>query len=255
MKEILPPTKCPSCEGVVEFRKDVLYCLNVNCTAQSNKAIEHWAKALKIKGLGPKTIEKLDISSPVELYLLTKPYVEEALGSERLASKLLSEIDKSKQAKLNQVLPAFGIPLIGNSATEKLSTVISHLNELSFQKAQEAGLGPKATENLMKWYEDSFDVRQALPFDFKFDFKPQTRNAVGTVCISGKLKSFKSKAIAEKALKEAGYNVKSTVTKEVTILINESGVESAKTKKARESGVEVVTNIKQLLGEKNYVTT
>lgn len=250
MEKIEPPKTCPSCDGVVEFRNDVLYCLNVSCTAKSNKAIEHWAKALKIKGLGPKTVEKLGISSPVELYLLTKDCIQEALGSEKLAEKLVSEIEKSKQAKLNQVLPAFGIPLIGNSATEKLSSVISHLDELSYDKAKEAGLGPKATENLMSWYETSSWLIDCLPFDFKFDVTPVVQKEVkGVVCISGKLKSFKTKAVAERALKEAGFTTKSSVTKEVTHLINESGVESEKTKKARANGVTVVTNINTLLGE------
>jgi NAD-dependent DNA ligase len=248
--KIEPPKTCPSCGGVVEFKKDVLYCLNIDCTAKTNKAIEHWAKTLKIKGLGPKTIEKLGISSPVELYQLTTSYVQEALGSEKLAEKLISEIEKSKLAKLNQVLPAFGIPLIGNSATEKLSHAISHLYDLSFEKAREAGLGPKATENLMEWFNKSDEIIEVLPFDFEFDYKPQVKKeARGIVCISGKLKSFKTKAIAQKVLEEAGFKVKSSVTKEVTHLINESGVESDKTKKALANGVQIVTNINTLLGD------
>jgi hypothetical protein len=39
------------------------------------------------------------------------------------------------------------------------------------------------------------------------------------------------------------------LTKDVTILINESGVESAKTKKARDSGVQIITNLLDLTGE------
>jgi hypothetical protein len=39
------------------------------------------------------------------------------------------------------------------------------------------------------------------------------------------------------------------LTKDVTILVNESGVESAKTKKARESGVEIITNLLDFIGE------
>jgi len=64
-----------------------------------------------------------------------------------------------------------------------------------------------------------------------------------------KLSSYKTKAQATTVLNELGYEVKSTVTKDVTILVNESGVESAKVKKARESGVTIITNLSQFIGE------
>ena len=72
-------------------------------------------------------------------------------------------------------------------------------------------------------------------------------NSKGVVCISGKLKSFKTKAEATKALDSAGYEVKSSLSKQVTILVNESGLESSKTKQARDSGVTIVTNLLDLL--------
>ena len=77
--------------------------------------------------------------------------------------------------------------------------------------------------------------------------------STGVVCISGKLKSFKTKAQATEALEQHGYTVKSSVTKDVTILVNESGVESQKTTKARESGVTIVENLLDFLGETNGI--
>jgi len=38
------------------------------------------------------------------------------------------------------------------------------------------------------------------------------------------------------------------VTKEVTHLVNESGLESSKTKKARESGISIIENLNQFIG-------
>ncbi len=71
----------------------------------------------------------------------------------------------------------------------------------------------------------------------------------GAVCISVHLKSFKTKADATEALKAAGYEVKSSLTKQVTHLINEGGQESAKTKQARDTGITIVTNLSEFLGE------
>jgi len=50
-------------------------------------------------------------------------------------------------------------------------------------------------------------------------------------------------------LEQAGYTVKSSLTNAVTLLINESGIESAKTINAESKGVRVITNIKHLLKE------
>jgi hypothetical protein len=88
-----------------------------------------------------------------------------------------------------------------------------------------------------------------LPFDFKF-VRPQNTSLIkGVVCITGKLVSYKTKALAHEALQENGYEVKSSLTRDVTILVNESGIESAKTKQARAAGVTIVTNLLILTGE------
>ena len=256
MQAILAPTTCSSCGFVLAWRNDLLFCENTECAAQISKQIEHFAKTLKIKGLGPKTIEKLSITCLWELYALDYDLTKIALSSKRLADKLLVEIEHSKKATLNQVLPAFSIPLVGKTATEKLSTTISCLKEISMDKCRDAGLGTKTAESLMDWYENEWqDDLEFLPFDFKFEKHKEAVKTLSTVCISGKLTSFKTKAAATQALSARGYAVKTTITKDVTILVNESGIESAKTKKARESGVTIVTNLLNFLGEQNYGNT
>ena len=55
-------------------------------------------------------------------------------------------------------------------------------------------------------------------------------------------------------LEKYGYRVKDTLTKDVTILVNESGIASNKTKSAESKGIRIVTNIKQLIGENNGST-
>lgn len=250
MQKIIPPTNCPSCNSVLEWTKDMLYCMSDTCGVKSQKAIEHWAKTLKIKGLGPATIEKLDIDDLMDIYDLPGQYIELALGSEKLAIKLFNEIEKSKQAPLDTVLPAFGIPLIGKTASSKLCSVISTLDELTADKAKQAGLGPTAIANLMKWFEGEYEnnIKDRMKFKPKTEVRVERPVAIkGVVCISGKLSSVKTKAIAEKLLTAAGYKVKSSLTKDVTILINESGIESAKTTKARNSGVTIVEDLNELL--------
>ena len=249
MTFIEAPTVCPSCSSVLEEVNHLLYCRNPQCGEKSLKLIEHFAKTLKIKGLGPATIKKLNIVSLEELYELSFDDIAEALSSDRLAVKLVDELQRSRSAPLNVLLPAFSIPLIGKSAAEKLSRVCKDIEEIDYDLCRKAGLGDKASSNLTSWIEDEFYYVSLLPFSFKFDSPRAVVESKGTVCISGKLSSFKTKAEANAKLQELGYVTKTSLTKDVTILVNESGVESAKTKKARESGVEIITNLLDFIGE------
>lgn len=238
--QIQIPTECPSCSSKLVWVNDQLYCKNEMCGDKQYKSVEHFASTLKIKGLGPSTIRKLDLRNIQDIYCLEN--IEELLGS-KLASKLLEEIEQSKSSPLNLVLPALGIPLIGKTAADKLSGSVSHLSDVTEQVCKESGLGEKATHNLMEFLSTfTFD----LPFSYEFAKKSSTN---GIIAITGKLVSFKNKAEATKVLEARGYVVKSSITKEVTILINEGGQESIKTVKARESGVKIVTNLQEFLGE------
>tara|TARA_B100001059_G_scaffold233985_1_gene275328 strand:+ start:10864 stop:11616 length:753 start_codon:yes stop_codon:yes gene_type:complete len=250
MQAIKAPEVCHTCGYPLVWEVDLLYCQNKSCSAQVSKKIEHFAKTLKIKGLGPKTIEKLDLTNLHEVYCLDEEWISHALKSEKLAKSLMEQIDLSKAMPLNMVLPSFSIPLIGSSATEKLSKVIDTIYEITEDKCKEAGLGPTATENLMLWYETEFcENLYHLPFDFKFEKVARIKVGTEIVCISGKLSSFKTKAEATAALVAKGYHVNPNLTRNVDILVNESGIESAKTKKARESGITIVTNLSEFLGD------
>ena len=226
MQAILAPEVCPSCGSPLEWKNDLLYCTHSLCPAQLQKRIEHFARALKIKGLGPKSIERLGITSFPKIYSLSYVDMRDGLSSEKLAIKLLREINHSREASMNDVLPAFSIPLIGKTAAIKLSSKIKSLFDLDEDKCKAAGLGPKATESLLSWYADEFqDSLQKLPFDWQFETQKIANETKGAVCISGKLSSFKTKAEATKALSYAGYMVKTTMAKDVIFLINESGIE------------------------------
>ena len=250
MQQILPPANCPACGSILEWEKDQLFCIYTNCGGRTHKMVEHFAKTLRIKGLGPRTVEKLEINSIFDLYQLPLEMMIVALNSEKLAVKLYREIQNSKSTDLVDLLPAFSIKLIGRSASAKICSHIEHINEIDEDKCKEAGLGPKATDNLLDWLlEDFTNGYDRLPFKWKqlTNLKLNDKSNKGVVCISGKLKSYKTKAVAKTLLEKEGYVVKSTLTKDVTILINESGIESAKTRTARDKGITIIQNLKDLI--------
>ena len=252
MKQIIPPTNCPCCDSILVYRNDQLFCENISCSAQWDKKVEHFASTLKIKGLGPATLNKLQIEDYSELYELTVSDIQDRLGSQKLAEKLFLEIEKSKESKLVDLIPAFSIPLIGRSASQKLCDRISHIEDISEKSCTEAGIGPKASANLIQWLETEFYPNQYLTtLPFKWNNKIiKKKEVIGVVCITGKLKSYPTKAFATKVLNEYGFIVKSSLTKDCTHLINESGIESSKTQTARDRGVIIISNIKHLIEEK-----
>ena len=248
MREIIPPTNCPSCSEALVWEKDQLFCHNTKCSGKTSKKIEHFASTLKIKGLGPKTVAKLQIIDYFDLYEMPLETMIDALQSEKLGVKLYREIQASKSVDLVQLLPAFSIKLIGRTASAKLCSVINTINDIDEQVCMEAGLGPTATQNLLDWfYEEYTDGLDRLPFSWKTTVQQKTEIIQGIVCISGKLKSYKTKAAATEVLEKMGYLVKSSLTKDVNILVNESGIESAKTQAARDRGVKIITNLKEII--------
>ena len=251
------PDVCPSCGTSLELINDQLFCNNTSCPAKNSKIVEGFAKTLRIKGLGPKTIETLDLEYIEDIYMLTEERIKEKVGSEKIASKLINEIELSKNANLQELLPAFAIPLFGSTASQKLCNTISHIEELTEKRCSEAGLGPKVTTNIRSWYNKEYKNRyKRLPFTWKADIFEGIPivDINEVVCISGRLKSYRTKADAKKVLENYGYKVKDTLTKDVTILVNESGIESSKTKSAESKGIRIVTNLTQLIGENNGST-
>mgnify|MGYP000650381150 CR=1 FL=1 len=244
------PTECPCCNYPLELVNDQLFCRNTACSAQLNKKVEHFCKTLGIKGMGSRTVEKLGLSDITELFYLDQEQVVESLGSEKVALKLLDEIERSKSADLATVIVSFSIPLVGSTASKKLCEVVTSVDEISYDTCKQAGLGDKVTQNLVNWLETDFqEMREFLPFSFKSQKNSNTNTNQKTICITGKLSSYKTKAEAYKSLEEAGYTPVESVTKATDYLVDEEDKGSSKRKKAESLGITIITNLNTFLKE------
>ena len=250
MQKIEIPTTCPCCSYNLETVNEQLFCRNLSCEAQLGKKLEHFTKTLGIKGFGPKTIEKLGLADITELFYLDRDSAIESLGSEKVVDKLLDEIERAKGADLATVLAAFSIPLVGGTASKKIASVVGSIEEITQETCKQAGLGEKVTSNLLNWINLEYpEMKEFLPFSFKSDkVKPSSVDGP-TVCITGKLTSFKTKAEATKILEAAGLIVVESVTKTLKYLIDEEDKGSTKRKKAEEYGVTIVTNLKDFVSK------
>jgi len=249
-KIITQPTNCPACNAELVQVKDQLFCRNDSCEAQSSKKLEHYAKVLKIKGLGPKSVEKLGITTITELYDLSKKQLEDALGKNGV--KIYSNIQASKTADLASLLHAFSINLVGSTAGKKLSSVITHIEEFNESNGKKAGLGQKTIDSVLDWMAKEYFGKgiNKLPLSFKSseqESSPVESNGL-KVCITGKLVDFKNRTEAGEYLKSKGYIIVSGVSKNTDILIDEEGRQSSKRTKAESLNIDITT-IKQLIGD------
>ena len=244
------PTECPCCNYTLELVNDQLFCRNTACGAQLSKKVEHFCKTLSIKGMGTRTVEKLGLADITELFYLDLDQVVDAVGSAKVAEKLLTEIEKAKSADLATILASFSIPLVGNTASTKICLVVNSIDEINQETCKQAGLGDKVTQNLLSWLETDFlEMREFLPFTFQTNKNSVVSGDCKTICITGKLSSYKTKAEAYKALEEAGYKPVESVTKATDYLVDEEDKGSTKRKKAESLGITIITNLNTFLKE------
>lgn len=245
-KQIEIPTNCPSCNSILELVNAQLFCRNIKCGARASKNVEHFAKVIGIKGLGPSSIEKLGIQHFIELYQLTLEEIIDSIGSEKVGNKLYDQIQNSKTAEFCTIITAFGIPRLGKTESQKLSSIRS-IDDLTKERCLQVGLGEVSSNSLMNFLNTEYrEIKEFLPFPQLYGnnavSKPKVQ-AKGLVCITGKLKSFKSKADAKVKLESLGFSVSDNLTKSVTHLVDEENKGSTKRVKAEEMGIEVIDNL------------
>lgn len=247
--KILPPTNCPACNYTLELVKDQLFCRNTQCSAQSLKKLQHFCKVLKIKGFGEKTLEKLGLTDINDLLTLGDLY--EGLGAKTL-SNLQDQITSRLSHKIPQseFIAAMSIPLIGSSVSTKLGAV--PIDDITLPLMKELGVGDKAASNFISWRDTTWqNYKEEWSKYIRIETKTDSISPVaekGVVCITGKLNDFPNRNTAADYLKQHGWTVKSSVTKDVQFLIceDETKKNSSSYKKALNNDLPILT-IKELL--------
>lgn len=245
--EIEIPTTCPSCKSILEIKNSQLFCRNKECPAQSAKKVNAFVKKLRIKGLGPASISKLGFVQPVEIYETHLDTYVEVLG-EKIGQKIFEEIENSRTTNFATFLSSLSIPLIGDSASKKVSVVANSIDDLMEVELHNI-LGVIAMDNLLTYLEENeigiIDLENYFTF---VKFKPTEQAEIKgiNVCITGKLNDFSNRAKAKEFLEEHGYTVTTTVSGKTNYLVCEDGSSSSKSKKAESLGIPIV-NINSLI--------
>jgi len=159
------PKRCPVCRSDVERPEGeaMAYCTNMTCPAQMFRWITHFVYVMDIEGLGEKWIETLLenglIKDPAGIYRVTKKkLIELPRMGEKLADKVLANIEASKGRNLDRLLFALGIRHVGSEIAGLLANQFGSLDALAAASEDEIaeveGVGPRIAESVRAYFRD-----------------------------------------------------------------------------------------------------
>jgi len=227
---------CPDCGESLVIEGVHLKCPNLSCS--KDKAIEFFCKTIEIKGLALKSIEKLHISSPLDLYKLSESELIEKLGKN--GKKVYLEILESKKAPLVNLIAALNPPMIKKTFLTKIFNeypTIEILNNYD-KLVQIEGIGPKRAEALTNWYKLKLEPIIPILIKIGFDLVPKVDKVNHIISVTGTF-PMKRKEFAE-FMREKGVEVKN-LTKKTEILVVGDKASQSKIDKAKKYGIPVIS--------------
>lgn len=199
--------------------------------SDSKKLVEYFVKQLGVKGLGPKSIDKLNITHPSDLFDELVDW--DLLGKN--GSKVLYELGRPKPYET--VLASLGIPGVGKATAKVISqkiTSFDRLRDIEYESIR--GIGTKTVDNILAWLDVNEDWVFKLPYSLEREPERFEEDLI-KIAISGKLDMTKDDL--RDHLKEYGVLVKEGVTKDLDFLIS-AGEQTSKTEKAKQYGIPVI---------------
>lgn len=251
------PTECPCCSSPIVKPKGqaIARCTGgLTCEAQLKRAIQHFVsrKAMDIDGIGDVFVDNLVdmklIKNPSDLYKLSK---EEWLSlprmGEKLANKILKNIEISKHVPLNRFFYSLGIRQVGESTAKSLlknfGNMEAVINATKEQLLNIADIGPETAEEIVAFFNNKFnaDIIQQLldsgvkPTEIDLNESETIKSLSGkTIVITGSLAMGRDEIKA--VLENLGAKVSGSISKKTDMLIAGSDA-GGKLEKANELGV------------------
>ena len=159
------PEHCPVCgTPVVKDEGDAMHrCPNSACPAQFFESLKHFVArgAMDIDGLGEQwcriLIDQGLVSDVSHLYQLTPEQLTalDRMG-DRLSTRILNNIEASKQRPLARILFALGILHVGAEVADLLAGRYASIDEIAEAGMDELtgidGIGPKIAESIVSYF-------------------------------------------------------------------------------------------------------
>lgn len=245
------PTSCPSCGGSVEIKDIRIYCMNEGCPGRELEVYLNFVQKIGIMDLSSKRLEQMINAGLLkrigDLYRLTKvQLLELEKTKDKLADKLLEQIEKSKGAQLITFLSALGIPGGAYNKCEKVvSAGYDSIEKIQQLTVEQLCLVEGFAEKSATEFVQGIQKRKNLIDDLlSVGFNPQNVSKQDQLCfcITGGLSEKRS--VIEGRIRDRGHKVVSTVTNETTHLVCNTPSSSSKYKKAEKLNLPIITEAK-----------
>ena len=244
------PERCPVCDSET-FRdpdKAMRYCTNAACPAQLKERITHYVSrvAMDIEGFGNQMADRLVeeglIADIGDIYELTHNQISslEGLG-DKSATRLIENIEKSKQQPLWRLINGLGIRHIGERNAQVLAATFGSLDAMMRASVEEIaaipGIGEVLAASVHDFGQEEHNralVRRLTEFGLnvaeerEVSDKPQPLAGL-TLVLTGKLDRY-TRPEAEAALRELGATMAGSVSKKTSAVIAGADAGSKATK-------------------------
>lgn len=260
------PKECPVCGHATEVKAEngikTLYCPNSQCPAKHVKLFTLFVSrnGMNIDGLSEETLEKfIDagyIKEFADIFHLDR-YYEEIVATPGFGQKsydnLMDSVEKARNVELSALIYSLGIPNIG-SANAKLickafNNNIEKIRNASVEELIEIdGIGEIMAEKFCQYFADEDNIKKLDNLlkevniaELEENTTPQNMDGL-TFVITGSVEHFANRNELKSYIEKHGGKVTGSVSAKTNYLINNDAMSaSSKNKKAKQLGVEIVT--------------
>lgn len=260
------PDTCPACGHNTEIRNDngikTLYCPNKQCPAKNIKAFTLFVSrnAMNIDGLSEETLEKfIDagyIREFADIYRISR-YREEITNTSGFGEKsydnLITSLNKSRDVELHALIYSLGIPNIGVANAKLICKYFDNdLEKIRHATVEELvkidGIGDKMAEKFTEYFSDKENVekldrllQEVTIKNPEVNHNAQNMEGLNFV-VTGSVSHFANRNEVKEYIEQRGGKVTGSVTSKTNYLINNDIMSnSSKNKKAKELGIEIIT--------------
>ena len=259
------PNKCPVCSGEAKIieNSDVkyLYCMNEFCVAKLIKRLSLFVSrnAMNIDGISDAILSKLIDEGIVKCYAdlyHISDYKDQIIAfdgfGEKSYNNLINSIEKSRNVKLANFIYALGIPDIGFSRAKLICNNFNNdFDKICHLTLEELSAIDGVGEIIAQEWVDEFanpifiDELEKLKKEVVIAKSGNTNNGTLTnltFVITGSLNHFENRDKMIECIEQNGGKVVKAISNNVNYLINNDiNSTSTKNKKAKELGVEIIS--------------
>lgn len=259
------PKICPACGKDTTIKQDneskVLLCTNPDCQVKHIKQYALMASrdALNIDGLSESTLEKFlskgFIKSDSDLFHLDR-FKDEIINMDgfgkRSYEKLIAALDEAKNTTVSRFLYSLGIAGIGSANAKMIAKYFDNDIDRIISASKDdlleiEGIGEVLANSIADFFKSEKNIEnvESLRKILKFE-KEESGGGdklSGKVCvITGSLQHFSNRNELKELIEKNGGKVSGSVSSKTNYLINnDTASNSSKNKKAKELGVEIIS--------------